>query len=176
MIFQSTLPARGATHHVGGFFLQCAISIHAPREGSDDFPQFFTPGSEEFQSTLPARGATVAFLFDDGVQLKISIHAPREGSDGQPAFDDSANRDFNPRSPRGERRARWPHRLGRSGDFNPRSPRGERRYMGIMCTWGQQDFNPRSPRGERLPEEDRIAAFVSISIHAPREGSDVMSL
>ena len=58
MTFQSTLPARGATHasappeHAG------AISIHAPRTGSDN-------GS-------PAHSVGISH---------ISIHAPRTGSD-----------------------------------------------------------------------------------------------
>ena len=59
-IFQSTLPARGAT-----------------RAGS--FPSFLMV----FQSTLPARGATRPFQKQPMHQL-ISIHAPRTGSDSNP--------------------------------------------------------------------------------------------
>ena len=33
--FQSTLPARGATDFVNTLLMQCGISIHAPRTGSD---------------------------------------------------------------------------------------------------------------------------------------------
>ena len=57
MIFQSTLPAKGAT--CGGRCpnKDCMISIHAPREGSD----------------------ILAVLA--GARQTISIHAPREGSD-----------------------------------------------------------------------------------------------
>ena len=81
VLFQSTLPAWGATravyplHHV-----ECAISIHAPRMGSDmSSPLVRMPSSDfnprsphgerlhaivhvdaatQFQSTLPAWGAT----------------------------------------------------------------------------------------------------------------------
>ena len=56
-IFLSTLPARGATEGDGCRGGACAISIHAPREGSD-----------------PAGSPLLALLV-------ISIHAPREGSD-----------------------------------------------------------------------------------------------
>ena len=75
MIFQSTLPVRGATvsPDVDGFPI--VISIHAPRVGSD------------------CAGDIVPFLVD------ISIHAPREGSD---LFDRNVvygGLDFNPRSP-----------------------------------------------------------------------------
>ena len=34
------------------------ISIHAPREGSDECPYIKVTWGSEFQSTLPARGAT----------------------------------------------------------------------------------------------------------------------
>ena len=82
-IFQSTLPARGATNPGNQSEEQGRISIHAPREGSDRNCPNVSPIDSKFQSTLPARGAT--------------CHTPlsREGL-----------RDFNPRSPRGER-----HRL-----------------------------------------------------------------
>ena len=77
--FQSTLPMRGAT----------CFRMSSRTEYS-------------FQSTLPMRGATERsqhIEHDEG----ISIHAPHAGSDpalgcGQPLF-----RDFNPRSPCGER-------------------------------------------------------------------------
>ena len=58
-----------------------AISIHAPREGSDKIiPCGQCLECRLFLSTLPARGATLeALLFF--LPLQISIHAPREGSD-----------------------------------------------------------------------------------------------
>ena len=57
--FLSTLPARGATGRPPEQGGGDAISIHAPREGSD-----------------------MAMLVFGAVPLEISIHAPREGSDG----------------------------------------------------------------------------------------------
>ena len=56
-LFQSTLPARGAT-----------------------ISQLSGTPSNEFQSTLPARGATRPVKIGFIISL-ISIHAPREGSD-----------------------------------------------------------------------------------------------
>ena len=57
--FLSTLPARGATLV---FVFQAAdkrqISIHAPREGSDQQLDAVDPLILQFLSTLPARGAT----------------------------------------------------------------------------------------------------------------------
>ena len=102
--FQSTLPARGATARRERAAAGAAISIHAPREGSD-YNGFYIPNfldsfqstlpargatmgapraeivQSSFQSTLPARGATAGPRFDVH-RRAISIHAPREGSDG----------------------------------------------------------------------------------------------
>ena len=100
--------------------------------------------------------------------------------------------DFNPRSPHGERHRR-PLRLGKRKNFNPRSPHGERRGIHIMRP-PRPYFNPRSPHGERplfrrwyssslpfqstLPARgatravDPIGRSLTISIHAPRTGSD----
>ena len=41
---------------------------------------------------------------------------------------------------------------------------------------GGTNFNPRSPRGERRGIVTRGSAIVGISIHAPREGSDVLNI
>ena len=60
-LFQSTLPARGAT------LLRLSKR----------------PKKTTFQSTLPARGATALLLLGYRL-LTISIHAPREGSDQRP--------------------------------------------------------------------------------------------
>ena len=57
--FLSTLPARGATGCGGPCVTVTAISIHAPREGSDDRMTVNGKTTEIFLSTLPARGATL---------------------------------------------------------------------------------------------------------------------
>ena len=152
--FQSTLPVWGATCGDNGIYLLLEISIHAPRMGSDDAPAavhngetYFNPRSpygerhimfgtpipaELFQSTLPVWGATPLYgrINHDAV---ISIHAPRMGSD---LFDDciqSLLRNFNPRSPYGERLECLPTRY-LPNDFNPRSPYGERRRVAVSLS------------------------------------------
>ena len=80
LVFQSTLPARGATWYLKLTDGREAISIHAPRTGSDAPPTTSEPTVVEFQSTLPARGATALVQFRLSYQ-PISIHAPRTGSD-----------------------------------------------------------------------------------------------
>ena len=69
-----------------------------------------------FQSTLPSRGVTPAGSRKNDKQ-RISTHAPLLWNNWK--------LNFNPRSPRGERRQGFIiHCL--NSDFNPRSPRGER--------------------------------------------------
>ena len=123
-----------------------------------------------FQSTLPLRGATLDGS-ERGFLGVISIHAPLAGSDRRPPARASSPRNFNPRSPCGERRPGRSSRRPRH-DFNPRSPCGERPnrhdvdYMrkafqstlplrGATVAYGLRIhflryFNPRSPCGERL--------------------------
>ena len=169
------------------------ISIHAPRVGSDFNPEAVAAATQEFQSTLPVWGATDSLNCNIAI-CDISIHAPRVGSD--------RGRLKNPRKQR---------------NFNPRSPCGERHYDACMCpyvtefqstlpVWGAtaadtandadlDDFNPRSPCGERrspgsdggikvrfqstLPVWGATYSLLKkgylefgISIHAPRVGSD----
>ena len=104
--------------------------------------------------------------------VAISIHAPRVGSDGQ-RQDHHALRHISIHAPRvGSDRTYGVAKFVREDDFNPRSPRGERRvaqygyhenslFQSTLPAWGAtllplflrlraSDFNPRSPRGERL--------------------------
>ena len=127
---------------------------------------------------------------------KISIHAPREGSDpgaaappgwqynfyprsprGERPDDEGVNEkgyNFYPRSPRGERRLAKQRMAGQVWHFYPRSPRGERPELRLFVPGVRSDFYPRSPRGERQPPAECPRAGHDISIHAPREGSDVV--
>ena len=59
-------------------------------------------------------------------------------------------------------------------NFNPRSPRGERRVALMIITPKEvkEDFNPRSPRGERHFDTVDGDCVGQISIHALREESD----
>ncbi len=78
--FQSTLPSRGATildHAVQG---GGDISIHAPLAGSDAERLQGPDILLRFQSTLPSRGATLPHV-QIQVLVRISIHAPLAGSD-----------------------------------------------------------------------------------------------
>ena len=101
--FQSTLPARGATESLNDEYDAAKISIHAPREGSDNgwamriaMQRHFNPRSprgERRISTIPSasdsinfnprspRGERLICRINSSQKGYISIHAPREGSD-----------------------------------------------------------------------------------------------
>ena len=103
---------------------------------------------------------------------RISIHAPLAGSDISPTARDAPSRNFNPRSPCGERPCRTRYYSEIPVHFNPRSPCGERPGIihpiekghiifqstlplrGATAQYRSRrastlDFNPRSPCGER---------------------------
>ena len=147
-IFQSTLPARGATFCADHYQFVRAISIHAPRSGSDPCARADLEALRQFQSTLPARGATI-------------LHEPEEPQD---AFQSTlpargatpvgvrwlrALRDFNPRSPHGERRQTV--RFGCPLRIAFQSTLPARGATVFIFTPGNsfKYFNPRSPHGER---------------------------
>ena len=126
-LFQSTLPARGATRVANATVDDRHISIHAPRTGSDGIERRsegeegdFNPRSphgerprpfcrcsqiKRFQSTLPARGATKRRR--KSVPAKsFQSTLPARGATSNRGNDAAGGRNFNPRSPHGERRSR----------------------------------------------------------------------
>ncbi|SHI85503.1 hypothetical protein SAMN05444373_101239 [Thermoclostridium caenicola] len=103
LIFQSTLPIRGATIGARVELAGERISIHAPHTGSD-IPEWRSAGwTRIFQSTLPIRGATSHHHLQL-IYRGISLHAPHTGSDRCCEISVIISGDFNPRSPYGERR------------------------------------------------------------------------
>ena len=145
--FQSTLPARGATK---------SRKEHGM--------------AQEFQSTLPARGAT-RWFGRSPKQNSISIHAPRTGSDSYSNFAYARCKNFNPRSPHGER---LPARLNggkqagisihaprtgsdvvvkvpicRAAEFQSTLPARGATSARAQLPLRPAHFNPRSPHGER---------------------------
>ena len=126
--FQSTLPARGATVSGGGTRQwQTRFQSTLPARGAT-YESTWRLEDELFQSTLPARGATITTA-GRATPVIFQSTLPARGATLQTAadFQDSRN-------------------------FNPRSPHGERQYAG----------------GTK-------ACARCISIHAPRTGSDVIS-
>ena len=125
---------------------ELAISIHAPRTGSDELQKLWRSNGQ------------------------ISIHAPRTGSDEKPIDGQLTFLDFNPRSPHGER----PHQAVSYGllasNFNPRSPHGERRTTPSKPTPARY-FNPRSPHGERPKGKETTRETAGFQSTLPARGA-----
>ena len=145
-IFQSTLPARGATRHGRGDAGRVVISIHAPRTGSDAGYHPF-PSSIYISIHAPRTGS-------DGVKWRcwlrypISIHAPRTGSDTRGRIWHSAPLTFQSTLP-----ARGATQVGKifchDCLFQSTLPaRGATAHDG-RGAYAVCYFNPRSPHGER---------------------------
>ena len=126
------------------------ISIHAPRTGSDNNGCFYCFFCTGFQSTLPARGATFKFC-QDLFNYPISIHAPRTGSDIT------------------ETGAKY------NSYISIHAPRtGSDIFAPNLCNLHLISIH--APRtGSDVPSAPAFAPAVAISIHAPRTGSDAMA-
>ena len=145
--FQSTLPVWGATNSFKLAFAACRISIHAPRVGSDTRVTLPSLMLSRFQSTLPVWGATQQGQKQRGLS-GISIHAPRVGSDREVIMIMSKRSNFNPRSPCGERPG------SRKSKFK------RLKFQSTLPVWGATLIAESNTQN------------ISISIHAPRVGSD----
>ena len=146
-LFQSTLPARGATTISIVPSLFDLISIHAPRTGSD------------------IQAHRIAALV-----AAISIHAPRTGSDAHSGKCRDAPEDFNPRSPHGERRRGKPQRTLRSRFQSTLPARGA--TLPPPSSPARTIFQSTLPARGATPPCTGVDIGLRISIHAPRTGSD----
>ena len=171
------------------------ISIHAPREGSDGsrsgvgmvpLSDFYprSPRGERHRFHCASSGSVVISIHapregsDVPVEpcvhgsFGISIHAPREGSDVAPDAPGFCRwHHFYPRSPRGERPDLVGHGV-QSGQFLSTLPaRGATRVGGFL-SWFIRFLSTLPARGA-TPAQSLCGLAARISIHAPREGSDV---
>ena len=145
--FQSTLPARGATFCADDYPFVRAISIHAPRTGSD------ATGMHPFSA------------------MRISIHAPRTGSDYVATGEDVEPEGFQSTLPaRGatkrlddsciQRRAFQSTLPARGATSMPSPSVTASTFQSTLPARGATSRLSRTPQSQR------------ISIHAPRTGSD----
>ena len=123
-----------------------AISIHAPRTGSDSCSGRSPSISVDFNPRSP-HGERRACRQGRAVPSPISIHAPRTGSDPNVEKD-----------------------LHRQRHFNPRSPHGER-PISLICQTPSPDFNPRSPHGERQELEKNVKRLAGFQSTLPARGA-----
>ena len=168
-LFQSTLPARGATFAAASSAVALSqISIHAPRTGSDHHRRGgyvrirnFNPRSPHgerqdttfsgvcptsFQSTLPARGATRTGISPHCIS-SISIHAPRTGSDNK-AYSTYETVMISIHAPRTGSDTRSIEADGKR-EISIHAPRTGSDNRVLTFAEASAHFNPRSPHGER---------------------------
>ena len=177
MIFQSTFPSRGTTYMIGARSVGTGISIHVPLAGNDEASALTVSSDFSFQSTFPSRGTT-AYGTNSDNDNGISIHVPLAGNDlasggsfchlqFQSTFPSRGTTclpflqhtfciNFNPRSPRGERR-----QSGFKDEYRVaisiHVPLAGNDALRLKGYWYERNFNPRSPRGERLPRQKQPA-------------------
>ena len=170
--FQSTLPARGATDRVElkdrAFLFQSTL----PARGAT-LELLKTAVYQSFQSTLPARGATRGREANTKAML-ISIHAPRTGSDLTPRNWNAHQKNFNPRSPHGERRL-FVGFAAEDSFISIHAPRTGSDCGGSGFLARVELISIHAPRtgSDAVGREPRKTE--TISIHAPRTGSDVFA-
>ena len=143
--FNPRSPCRERPHRFRLARWSLAISTHAPHAGSDVRGE-----PEEVQQAISTH-APHAGSDEDGQRLRspraISTHAPHAGSDGPLLVTCGSLRNFNPRSPCGERRGgRCP--LLR-GSISTHAPHAGSDAAARSTARSSMNFNPRSPCGER---------------------------
>ena len=169
-----------------------SISIHAPRTGSDGVIGHKRFSQIDFNPRSP-HGERLYRSYYLLAHNQISIHAPRTGSDQTATAEQKHSSDFNPRSPHGERRER--HRSSPNNNYisihAPRTGSDATRFS--RCRRGEAFQSTLPARGATSRQGNRREdeAFQStlpargatkwyrsipeprtISIHAPRTGSD----
>ena len=105
----------------------------------------------------------------------VSIHAPRAEGDAEAGSGDFGRQGFNPRPPRGGRRASGSPSTARSRCFNPRPPRGGRPDR----LHGHADVirvSIHAPRAEGDGSGGEYVGLESVSIHAPRAEGDLVAI
>ena len=152
LVFQPTLPARGAT-------LRPHLRLRQHRA---------------FQPTLPARGATWLTTSSSCERTNFNPRSPHGERHHTHCFSPFGIY-FNPRSPHGERRLARRSKTC-SGVFQPTLPaRGatsDRWQMYHNC----QAFQPTLPARGATRRRGAACQLGNISTHAPRTGSDTASL
>ena len=126
------------------------ISIHASREGSDEYTAIDVLLSTSISIHASREGSDRIFIFQF-FQFQISIHASREGSDLVISLQSGCAYNFNPRFPRGKRL---------------RQDSAIVLHISISIHASREGSDENNQRCRR---------FSRISIHASREGSDPLS-
>ncbi len=170
-IFQSTRPMRGATLLVHMAGIGRPISIHAPHAGRDIVELVSPLVLSAFQSTRPMRGATFSGLILSAIS-KFQSTRPMRGAT-IPAADVWAAIGISIHAPHAGRDEIWGLPIYNGKYFNPRAPCGARRLTEDDWRAFAEFQSTRPMRGATTPRIEQTPN-ISISIHAPHAGRDLM--
>ena len=185
-------PRTGSDNQARAHARKGKISIHAPRTGSDPGNASRASRQKEFQSTLPARGATTTSCTTYRRTLHFNPRSPH-GERLMTSHPSSVASGFQSTLPaRGATISGTPYK--QTSDISIHAPRTGSDPFSVPTCWNGTHFNPRSPHGERpltvffptcgklfqstLPARGATniillcSPLITISIHAPRTGSD----
>ena len=167
--FQSTLPARGATSVSVTAVLVLAFQSTLPARGATR-KDGKTVEADKISIHAPRTGSDAALQEIKAILLEISIHAPRTGSDERLVVCKMSDIDFNPRSPHGERLNVSSIQCSQYV-FQSTLPARGATITGSASAW-VQTISIHAPRTGSDSRPLQIATPQGISIHAPRTGSD----
>ncbi len=167
--FQSTLPVWGATDLILLHDLGISISIHAPRVGSD--MEYICTGAGSAISIHAPRVGSDRRRRGLWCWSAISIHAPRVGSDRHVTSRRNNRFGFQSTLPVWGATVHSAGNFFASVNFNPRSPCGERPAKAKVES-RRRTISIHAPRVGSDRWQDKNNAYLQISIHAPRVGSD----
>ena len=151
--------------------ISAMISIHAPREGSDPPNDAGFVEITEFLSTLPARGATIPLGGHDYDNMHFYPRSPRGERPKLLALAESPNEFLSTLPARGATRTVRCSRSGVRLFLSTLPARGA--TTEYLLGSGVFEFLSTLPARGATPSSNLVATVDLISIHAPREGSDV---
>ncbi len=193
--FQSAPPVKGATRPDPRQQRARIVSIRAPREGGDLWWMKGLNADEGFQSAPPVKGATIAALHHVVIHL-VSIRAPREGGDGRERSP-ARPMPVSIRAPReggDELYGDWHDYAGMFQSAPPvkgataktAAARANAKFQSAPPVKGATgcrfpscpsfQFQSAPPVKGATQEFERIVQEIEVSIRAPREGGDGISL
>ncbi len=168
-MFQSTPPARGATSGAGGVETFPGFQSTPPARGATPAPAPPRPWPTRF-NPRPPQGERLMGIPVYSFATRVSIHAPRKGSDlrSPPCTPPLLVSIHAPRKGSDDHSTQP---MPRTRRFNPRPPQGERhadnkQYLSSMM------FQSTPPARGATRCTVPCCVAPTVSIHAPRKGSD----
>ena len=195
VVFQSTLPLRGATglrravrqacrnfnphspcgerrRHGSADGRRLAISIHTPLAGSDGLANGIVDNNFIFQSTLPLRGATRTMALPRCTPVFQSTLPLRGATPDSCANAGSNAAYFNPHSPCGERPRQVDHATV-THDISIHTPLAGSDDGQRLEHDRSDQFQSTLPLRGATHHQNASVERISISIHTPLAGSDL---